>query len=107
MNVLPGLGLPNLRAVLDRFYAEAMKLMSKTLLFVALFGMLAYLTQTFLPFLFFSSLILVVTLGRSVPVGIVCAVLFGACFPKLALAAALAMTYYVMTLSAPPASTPH
>ncbi|MFN8609914.1 MAG: hypothetical protein U0931_20405 [Vulcanimicrobiota bacterium] len=83
-----------------------MNMMLKTLVFLAFFAMLAYLTQTFLPFVFFSSLILMVTLGRTVPMGIVCAILFGACFPTLAAAAALAMTVYVMTLTSRPASTP-
>ena len=81
--------------------------MLKTFLFLAIFGMVAYLTQGLLAFLFFSSLILMTTLGRSVPLGILCAVLFGACFPKTAVLAALAMTFCVMTLPSRSASTPH
>ncbi|MBS2034299.1 hypothetical protein JST97_04895 [bacterium] len=84
-----------------------MRWMLKTCLFVALFGMLAYLTQAFLPFLFFSSLILMITLGRTVPMGILCSILFGACFPSIAATAALAMTFYVITRSSQPASAPH
>lgn len=81
--------------------------MLKTFLFLAMFGMVAYLTQGLLAFVFFSSLILMVTLGRSVPLGILCAVLFGACFPKTAALAALAMTVYVMKLPSRSAATPH
>lgn len=87
--------------------ASAGVLRVKTLLFLGMFAMLAYLTQTFLAFLFFASLILMITLGRTVPLGVVCAVLFGACFPKLALVAALVMAYGVLTFGSPPASTPH
>ena len=79
----------------------------KIFLFAAMFGMLAYLTQAVLPFVFFTSLILMITLGRSVLLGIVCAILFGACFPKTAALAALAMTFYVMTLPSRSASVQH
>lgn len=81
--------------------------MLKTFLFLALFGMVAHLTQALLPFILFSSLILIFTLGRSVLLGIVCAVLFGACFPKTAALAAIIMTLYVMTLPTRSASTQH
>ena len=81
--------------------------MLKAFLFAAMFGMVAYLTQAVLPFVFFTSLILMITLGRSVLLGIVCAVLFGACFPKSAALAALAMTFYVITLPSRSAATPH
>lgn len=79
----------------------------KIFLFAAMFGMLAYLTQALLPFVFFTSLILMITLGRSVLLGIVCAILFGACFPKTAALAALGMTFYVMTLPTHSASVQH
>lgn len=69
---------------------------SKTFLLAAVFGMVAYLTQAVIPFL-----------GRSVPLGIVCAILFGACFPKSAALAALAMTFYVITLPSRSAATRH
>jgi len=81
--------------------------MLKTFLFLAMFGMVAYLTQGLLAFVFFTSLILMTTLGRSVPLGIVCAILFGACFPKTAALAALAMAFSVMTLPSRSAATPH
>ena len=80
--------------------------MLKAFLFVAMFGMVAYLTQAVLPFVFFTSLILMITLGRSVLLGIVCAILFGACFPKTAALAALGMGLYIMTLPSHSASTP-
>ena len=81
--------------------------MLKTFLFLAMFGMVAYLTQGLLAFVFFSSLILMSTLGRSVPLGILCAVMFGACFPKTAACCAIAMAFYVMTLPSRSAATPH
>ncbi|MBX3171274.1 MAG: hypothetical protein KF760_27950 [Candidatus Eremiobacteraeota bacterium] len=81
--------------------------MLKAFLFLAVFGMLAYLTQAVLPFVFFASLTLMMTLGRAVLLGIVCAVLFGACFPKTAALAALAMTFYVLTRPSRSASTQH
>ena len=81
--------------------------MLKTSLFLAMFGMVAYLTQGLLAFVFFSSLILMSTLGRSVPLGILCAVLFGVCFPKTAFCCAIAMTLYVMTLPSRSPATPH
>lgn len=81
--------------------------MLKAFLFLAMFGMVAYLTQAVLPFVFFTSLILMITLGRSVMLGIICAILFGACFPKTAALAAVAMTFYVITLPSHSASVQH
>lgn len=79
----------------------------KACLFVAMFGMLAYLTQGPLAFIFFSGLILMITLGRSVPLGMVSAVLFGACFPKTAALVAVLMAFYVLTHPTRSASTFH
>ncbi len=50
-------------------------------LFVAAFAMIAYLSQGISSFLLFSSLLMVLTLGRSVPLIACCAMLLGACFP--------------------------
>ncbi len=79
----------------------------KAFLFLAMFGMVAYLTQAVLPFIFFTSLILMISLGRSVMLGIICAILFGACFPKTAALSAIAMTLYVITLPSRSASAQH
>ncbi|MBN9416814.1 MAG: hypothetical protein J0I12_15320 [Candidatus Eremiobacteraeota bacterium] len=79
----------------------------KISLFLAMFGMVAFLTKGLLAFVFFSSLILMVTQDRAVPLGVICAILFGACFPKAAALAAIAMAFYVLTHPSPSASVQH
>lgn len=53
----------------------------KAAFFLAGFAMIAYLSQGISSFLLFSSLLLVLTLGRGVPLIASCAVLLGICFP--------------------------
>ncbi|MBX3171044.1 MAG: hypothetical protein KF760_26790 [Candidatus Eremiobacteraeota bacterium] len=48
---------------------------------MAAFAMIAYLSHGISSFLLFSSLLLMITLGRSVPLIACCAMLLGACFP--------------------------
>ncbi|MBS2036767.1 hypothetical protein JST97_17385 [bacterium] len=64
--------------------------------FVAAFAMIAYLSQGVSSFLLFSSLLLVVTLGRSVPLVASCAVLLGACFPILGVTVAVLIFLYLV-----------
>jgi hypothetical protein len=49
--------------------------------FVAAFAMIGYLSQGMSSFLLFSSLLLILTQGRGVPLIACCAVLLGATFP--------------------------
>lgn len=64
--------------------------------FVAAFAMIAYLCQGISSFLLFSSLLLVLSLGRGVPLIACCAVLLGATFPILGgVVAAMLFLYLV------------
>lgn len=70
--------------------------MLKFVFFAAAFAMIGYLSQGISSFLLFSSLLLVVTLGRSVPLIACCAVLLGACSPILGgIVAALLFLYLI------------
>jgi hypothetical protein len=79
----------------------------KFFLLLAVVGMVAYLTKGLLAFVFFTSLILMITQDRTVPLGVICAILFGACLPKVAATAAIAMAFYVLTHPSPNASPQH
>ena len=70
--------------------------MLKSLFFLAAFAMIAYLSQGISSFLLFSSLLLVVTLGRSVPLVACCAILLGACFPIAGGVVAGLMFFYLV-----------
>ena len=68
----------------------------KASLFVAAFAMIAYLSQGISSFLLFSSLLMVLTLGRSVPLIACCAMLLGACFPIAGAITAALLFLYVL-----------
>lgn len=68
----------------------------KALLFVATFAMIAYLSPGMSSFLFFSSLFLILSLGRSVPTIAVAAVLLGMTFPIVGALVAAALALYVL-----------
>lgn len=68
----------------------------KACFFVAAFAMIAYLSQGISSFLVFSSLLLMITLGRSVPLIACCAVLLGACFPIVGGMVAAMLFFYVL-----------
>lgn len=64
--------------------------------FVAAFAMIAYLSHGISSFLIFSSLLLMLTLGRSVPLMACCAVLLGASFPIAGGVVAAMLLLYVL-----------
>ena len=64
--------------------------------FAAAFAMIAYLSQGISSFLLFSSLLMVITLGRGVPLIACCAVLLGACFPIAGAMVASLLFFYVL-----------
>jgi hypothetical protein len=68
----------------------------KVSLFVAAFAMIAYLSQGMSSFLLFSSLLMVITLGRGVPLIACCAMLLGACFPVAGGIVAALLFLYVL-----------
>lgn len=70
--------------------------LAKLSFFVAAFAMIAYLSHGISSFLVFSSLLLMITLGRSVPLIACCAVLLGACFPILGGIVAALLFLYVL-----------
>lgn len=70
--------------------------MLKACFFTAAFAMIAYLSQGISSFLLFSSLLMIVTLGRGVPLIACCAVLLGACFPIAGGVVAALLFFYVI-----------
>lgn len=76
----------------------------KALLIALVVALLAYVTRSLTGLLIFGSLAWCMSLGRSVPLGALAAVLLGACFPYVGLAVCvIGLVYVIVTPTGGPA----